>query len=403
MLHRPLNLSVHSAIRKLSTGVYNTNPDYQRNAVWTLQQKQLLIDSVLSEIPIPSLYLNEKNPNLFDVVDGQQRLRTLSAYSNDDFETSVDSVVGKKKFSSLTEEDKDKFGDFQLSFVVLTNWSNDNIEDMFLRLQNGTTLVAPEKRRAINGTFRDVVRVLSEHRYFDYVNFNNRRYGFEDSVAKALHLRINSSWRIGDSWKKVTPFLIKKTYESNSTISSTADEVKALKKSYTYLFKGFESVGVNPKLKKWLSFSLPLVICDLSEQYETRDLQNEFAEAFFRLQDRRVVEAEKEEESDTSFLILKDAARNDDPISMQWRHKFLYDWFLTEVDLQPKNLDSQRLFNEEQRVVIFRRSGGKCQMCETEIDQTNFDADHITRHVDGGLTVVSNGRALCQNCNRSRG
>jgi hypothetical protein len=394
---------VSSAIRKVDSGVYVLDPAYQRNSVWTPAQKRLLIDSILNGIPIPSLYLNELSSSHFDVVDGQQRLRTLSEYRRDEFELADDSIWPKKKFSQLPERCKDVFEEYQLTFTVLTEWDSEQIEDMFLRLQNGTTLLAPEKRRAIQGTFRDVVRDLASHNIFEYVNFNNRRYGFEDSVAKALHLRLSNSWRRDDSWKKVSPSLIAKTYKMHSNITSDAAEVKSLKKAYTYLYKGFRNNEVNPKLKKWLSFSLPLVFCDLNEKYDMRNLEREFAAAFFRLQEKRVTEDERGEDSDPRFLMLKDAARADDPVNMNFRHNFMYDWFLAEVDLQPKNLDQQRLFNEEQRVVIFRRSGGKCAICSCAIDQENFDADHIVRHVDQGLTVVSNGRALCQSCNRGRG
>lgn len=37
----------------------NTNPDYQRPAVWTRAQKQLLIDSMLRDYDIPKFYLHQ--------------------------------------------------------------------------------------------------------------------------------------------------------------------------------------------------------------------------------------------------------------------------------------------------------------------------------------------------------
>ena len=38
----------------------DTNPDYQRPAVWTKAQKQLLIDSILRDFDVPKIYLHEK-------------------------------------------------------------------------------------------------------------------------------------------------------------------------------------------------------------------------------------------------------------------------------------------------------------------------------------------------------
>lgn len=55
----------------------NTDTDYQRPAVWTTAQKQMLIDSILRGYDIPKFYWHKvnKKPDMYDVIDGQQRLR----------------------------------------------------------------------------------------------------------------------------------------------------------------------------------------------------------------------------------------------------------------------------------------------------------------------------------------
>ena len=55
-------------------------PQYQRGSVWTEVQRQLLIDSILRGYDIPKLYLRElanHSTYEFEVVDGQQRLRAI--------------------------------------------------------------------------------------------------------------------------------------------------------------------------------------------------------------------------------------------------------------------------------------------------------------------------------------
>lgn len=44
---------------------------------------------------------------------------------------------------------------------------------MFLRLQNGTSLRAQEKRNAYPGRMRDFVRSLASHQFFESVGFSN--------------------------------------------------------------------------------------------------------------------------------------------------------------------------------------------------------------------------------------
>jgi hypothetical protein len=60
----------------------DTRPDYQRPAVWTRSQKQLLIDTILRSYDIPKLYWRKvgSHPDRYEVVDGQQRLRAIWEY-----------------------------------------------------------------------------------------------------------------------------------------------------------------------------------------------------------------------------------------------------------------------------------------------------------------------------------
>lgn len=57
----------------------DSNPEFQRPAVWTVSQKQLLIDTILRGYDIPKMYWRRisTGPDRFEVVDGQQRLRTI--------------------------------------------------------------------------------------------------------------------------------------------------------------------------------------------------------------------------------------------------------------------------------------------------------------------------------------
>lgn len=65
----------------------DTNPDYQRPAVWTQAQKQLLVDTILRNYDIPKFYWRRtgRRPDKYDVVDGQQRLRAMWAFTSCDF------------------------------------------------------------------------------------------------------------------------------------------------------------------------------------------------------------------------------------------------------------------------------------------------------------------------------
>jgi hypothetical protein len=68
-------------------GFYNTksldiNPWYQRRSVWSPPQKAYLMNTIFEKKPVPSIYIRqqidiEKEKSLKEVVDGQQRVRTI--------------------------------------------------------------------------------------------------------------------------------------------------------------------------------------------------------------------------------------------------------------------------------------------------------------------------------------
>ncbi|MBP0594578.1 DUF262 domain-containing protein [Paraburkholderia sp. LEh10] len=54
------------------------NPSYQRDSVWSISDSQLLIDSILRGIPIPSIILTQlEGDDKLQIVDGKQRLTAI--------------------------------------------------------------------------------------------------------------------------------------------------------------------------------------------------------------------------------------------------------------------------------------------------------------------------------------
>jgi len=177
----------------------NTNPDYQRPSVWTKSQKQLLIDTILREYDIPKIYLHKKDNEKFDVIDGQQRIRTIWSYYNDEFALAKDAdnvndyVVANKKYSELPIEVSSIIDSYTLDFVILDNQNEDEIREMFLRLQNGTSLKAQEKRNAMPGNMRNFVKNVANHDFFNKVNFSNSRFTYDLIAAQMCLLAINKN------------------------------------------------------------------------------------------------------------------------------------------------------------------------------------------------------------------
>jgi 5-methylcytosine-specific restriction endonuclease McrA len=72
-------------------------------------------------------------------------------------------------------------------------------------------------------------------------------------------------------------------------------------------------------------------------------------------------------------------------------------------------LDDQRIFDEYQKLAIYRKYNGKCANpynnpnCQGDCPWDNCQFDHILPWSAGGKTTVSNGQLLCPDCNRKKG
>lgn len=66
--------------------------------------------------------------------------------------------------------------------------------------------------------------------------------------------------------------------------------------------------------------------------------------------------------------------------------------------------DEKRCFSEAERISIYRRDKGLCQMCLKEgksekeacVGWSEYEADHIITHAKGGPTTIFNGQVLCR-------
>lgn len=74
----------------------NLKPEYQRRLVWDTKKKSRLIESFLMNVPVPPVFLYEKELGRFEVMDGQQRLNSIVDFLQNRFK-----LAGLKTWPSL--------------------------------------------------------------------------------------------------------------------------------------------------------------------------------------------------------------------------------------------------------------------------------------------------------------
>jgi uncharacterized protein with ParB-like and HNH nuclease domain len=161
------------------------NPNFQRRSVWNEKSKSYLIDTILRGLPIPVIILRDVKTDLDsfipkkEVVDGQQRLRTVISYvlgefdkDHNEFKLSKthNETYGGKSFNELPREAKQEVLDYEFFVHVLPSTvSNRQILEIFSRMNStGVKLNDQELRNAsFYGEFKSLAFKIG-NKYYDY-------------------------------------------------------------------------------------------------------------------------------------------------------------------------------------------------------------------------------------------
>lgn len=121
-------------------GKINLNPVYQRNFIWSISDQQYLIDSIQRKHPIPNFFLLRQGES-YEMVDGQQRSRTIISYIDGQFED-----YSNKKFDAKITPD---FLKYEFPVVIITDTEGAPIEKFYAIVnKTGVHLNKPEVRKA---------------------------------------------------------------------------------------------------------------------------------------------------------------------------------------------------------------------------------------------------------------
>ena len=141
------------------------NADFQRRSVWPPSAKVFLIDTILRDRPMPNIYIRTKTDlrtrrGYREVVDGQQRLRTIYDFAHDKLTlSSAAKEFAGMTYSTLDDESKATFLTYPIGVVQLFNISDTDVLDIFHRINAyGFRLNSQEIRHGkYQGNFRNAV------------------------------------------------------------------------------------------------------------------------------------------------------------------------------------------------------------------------------------------------------
>lgn len=314
------DVDVEGLVKRMDRGDIHV-PGFQRGFVWTGSEKSRFIESLILGLPIPTLFLaRDSESSKLNIIDGQQRLKTLQSYLNGEF-----ALLGKeipedlkgRYYSTRREKsarakilepaDERTLADAVIhSIVVRPNPKDDDTDlgreynkaiiQIFKRLNtSGKALTAQEVRASIfHGELLNLVQEINKNEdwraLFGPVH---SRMKDQEAVLRAIALYLD-----GDSYKSSMPKFLDGFMERNRHVDAATYQgiqvrfgaaVKlirenlgdgALKRSGTFMLTRFDTlmVGLMSRVPNQVFETADNAAAAIYEQLGTRSIPDRIGE-----------------------------------------------------------------------------------------------------------------------------
>lgn len=338
-------------------GRLDIRPPYQREFRYDLKQKQAVVNTILKGFPLNIMYWSVVGDEKFEMIDGQQRTLSICEYRYHDFNI-VDAERGVLFFGSLTDEEKERFLNYELSVYFCTGTDKEKLD--WFRVINiaGERLLDQELLNAIYvGPFiSDARRYFSKNGCPAYKMANDLLNG---NAIEQAYLATILHWAARrDGIKEVSEYMSKHQNDANANqlwayFSSIVTWVRSTFIRYRKEMKGLD----------W-----GLLYDTYHERiYDTAELENR----------------------------IHDLMEDDEIMKKSGIYSYVLSGDLRDL--------SFRTFDKKQKREAYERQGGICPCCGKHFELEEMEGDHITPWVEGGTTTAENCQMLCKECNRRKG
>jgi hypothetical protein len=199
LLAQPVDMAVSDLVTQISEDDLILNPVYQRRYVWDNRKASKLVESLLINVPIPVCYFAEEADGTRSTIDGQQRLKSLHRFLNNEFKlTGLDVLtdINGKRYFELTDRQQRLIKNRTIRCIVISEDSHPDIRfDVFERLNTGSVaLTAQELRNSVyRGSLNQLLHELAENETFKACLGNrvDSRMAFEELVLRFFALDDN--------------------------------------------------------------------------------------------------------------------------------------------------------------------------------------------------------------------
>lgn len=175
MLINQISMTIADYCAAMDRSEIKSNETYQRSSkIWPPAARSFLIESILLGFPLPKIFLFQNTDlvskrTIKEIVDGQQRSKTIHDFFHDKLSIAKTSEVEEargKKYATLNPDLQGKFLSYQLSIDLFVSATSTEIRQAFRRLNSYTVPLNPEELRHADfqGGFKWFVYELTRDR-----------------------------------------------------------------------------------------------------------------------------------------------------------------------------------------------------------------------------------------------
>jgi hypothetical protein len=175
---------------------YMVNRRYQRKLIWTIEEKQSFIDSIINGYPIPIILLADQKGSQdgsLEIIDGMQRMDAITSFINNDFPVSgayfdlntfattkdmLDRAVLVQKEPLMDRAECLSIASYPVPLSIYEFAEGGAVDEVFRRINSGGRQLSRQELRVAGATnaFADCVRIISS------------RIRGDSSSSNSLHL-----------------------------------------------------------------------------------------------------------------------------------------------------------------------------------------------------------------------
>lgn len=416
--------TLNDILNLYENGQLNLNPGFQRQSVWSENDRKKLIDSLFRGFPLPSIFLYKRHEGgdlIYDVIDGKQRIETFLMFTGKIRGGRFKARVQLPKSEQLEWVDwnllkRNESQHLVLGYrlqVVQVEGDLSDIIDVFVRINSTGKALTPQERRKAkfyNSPFlKKAAQVARKYSTF----LRSHKIISATQEARMKHVELISELMVsahaGDVINKKAA--LDKVMDSNSltpnqVAKATEVTVKALKRT--------ASIFPNLKQTRFHNISDFYSLVVLVMKFETErkiltnrkrnSLANDLLTAFatgvdqVREKQKLIRGTKPSEELFRDYMMT--VTRGTDEIGNRRRRAEILRGLLGSLF---EKKDDKRLFSVEQRRILWNISREKkCSSCGTELMWEDLTIDHIRPHSKGGQTSLNNAALMCRSCNSSK-